>query len=71
MTRPSSLDFLYKTIPYLRSNPRAGFVQSRWVYTNGDESILTRVQEISLNYHIRQGLIQPSNSSACLLPTVF
>ena len=32
---------------------RAGFVQARWVYTNGAESTLTRVQEISLNYHIR------------------
>lgn len=48
-----SPDFLYKTIPYLRSNPKAGFVQARWVYTNGSESTLTRVQEISLNYHIR------------------
>ena len=26
-----SPDFLYKTIPYLRSNPRAGFVQARCV----------------------------------------
>ena len=26
----------------------------RWVYTNGGESTLTKVQEISLNYHIRQ-----------------
>jgi hypothetical protein len=22
-------------IAYLRSNPKAGFVQARWVYTNG------------------------------------
>ena len=43
----------YEAVPYLRSNPKAGFVQARWVYTNGAESILTRVQEISLNYHIR------------------
>ena len=46
-------DFLLKTVVYLRDNPAAGFAQARWVYTNGDESVLTRVQEISLNYHIR------------------
>eukprot|EP00958_Prasinococcus_capsulatus_P004003 scaffold375_cov378-Prasinococcus_capsulatus_cf.AAC.8 len=32
---------------------RVGFVQSRWVYANTDESMLTKVQEISLNYHIK------------------
>ena len=46
-------DFLRKTIPYLTLNPDVGFVQARWVYSNGTESLLTRVQEISLNYHIR------------------
>lgn len=46
-------DFLLKTIPYLNDNPEVGFVQTRWVYANGADSILTRVQEISLNYHIK------------------
>ena len=46
-------DFLLKTIPYLVDNPDVGFVQARWVYANGSESLLTRVQEIGLNYHIK------------------
>jgi hypothetical protein len=37
----------------LQDNPDVGFVQARWVYANGSESLLTRVQEISLNYHIK------------------
>ncbi|GJP44631.1 hypothetical protein CLOM_g4000 [Closterium sp. NIES-68] len=45
--------FLLKTIPYLIDNPRAAFVQARWVFANADESVLTRVQEISLNYHLK------------------
>lgn len=46
-------DFLHRTIPYLVDNPRVGFVQSRWTYCNSDDSVLTKVQEIGLNYHIK------------------
>ena len=46
-------DFLRRVAPYLIANPSVGFVQARWTYVNGAESTLTRVQEISLNYHIR------------------
>ena len=46
-------DFLRLVAPYLIANPEVGFVQARWTYVNGSESLLTRVQEISLNYHIR------------------
>ena len=46
-------DFLRRVAPYLIANPEVGFVQARWTYVNGSESLLTRVQEISLNYHIR------------------
>ncbi len=46
-------DFLRRVAPYLIANPSVGFVQARWTYVNGGESTLTRVQEISLNYHIR------------------
>ena len=46
-------EFLVKTIPYLKHNPQVGFVQARWVYANGRETLLTRVQEISLNFHIK------------------
>jgi beta-mannan synthase len=31
--------------------PKAAFVQTTWVYTNAKESLLTRMQEISLNFH--------------------
>ena len=46
-------DFLLRTIPYLRDNPAVGFVQARWTFANASESLLTRVQEISLNYHTK------------------
>jgi len=44
---------LYKTVPWIHSNPQCGFVQARWTYANETENLLTRVQTISLNYHIR------------------
>ncbi|CAF1569818.1 unnamed protein product, partial [Didymodactylos carnosus] len=44
-------DFLLRTIPSLIANPDAAFVQTRWTFTNEKESFLTRMQEISLNYH--------------------
>lgn len=45
--------FLYQTIPYLEGNPEIGYVQSRWVFTNPQESYLTKAQEVSLNYHMK------------------
>lgn len=45
--------FLYQTIPYLEGNPDVGYVQSRWVFTNPQESYLTKAQEVSLNYHMK------------------
>eukprot|EP00899_Mesostigma_viride_P015507 jgi/Mesvir1/23958/Mv10727-RA.1 len=36
-----------------KDNAEIGFVQTRWIFANADESMLTRVQEISLNYHIK------------------
>jgi len=46
-------DFLLRTVPYLEGNPTVGYVQARWVFTNPDESYLTKAQEVSLNYHMR------------------
>lgn len=37
----------------LQGNDKVAFVQARWVFANADESTLTRVQEISLNYHLK------------------
>ena len=50
--RPEA-DFLMRTIPYLEGNPPVGYVQTRWVFTNPDESYLTKAQEVSLNYHMK------------------
>ena len=46
-------DFMLRTIPYLEGNPSVGYVQTRWVFTNPDESYLTKAQEVSLNYHMK------------------
>jgi beta-mannan synthase len=46
-------DFLLRTVPYLEGNPRVGYVQARWVFSNPEESYLTKAQEVSLNYHMR------------------
>ncbi|KAI3648393.1 hypothetical protein MP228_006247 [Amoeboaphelidium protococcarum] len=43
--------FFLKTIPYMMANNNAAFVQTCWIYTNPKESLLTRMQEISLNFH--------------------
>ena len=44
-------DFLRKTVPYFGEQANLAFVQTRWTYTNAKESWLTRMQEISLNFH--------------------
>ena len=45
-------DFLFNTVPWLMENEDVGFVQTRWTFTNAKETVLTRVQEISLSYHM-------------------
>jgi beta-mannan synthase len=37
-------DFLLRTAPYLVGNADVGYVQTRWVFTNPEESYLTKVQ---------------------------
>jgi cellulose synthase/poly-beta-1,6-N-acetylglucosamine synthase-like glycosyltransferase len=44
-------DYLLKTIPVLIQDPTVAFVQARWTFTNCKETLLTRMQEISLNFH--------------------
>ncbi|XP_031500146.1 glucomannan 4-beta-mannosyltransferase 9 [Nymphaea colorata] len=44
-------DFLWKTIPFLMHNPDIGLVQARWKFVNSDECLMTRMQEMSLDYH--------------------
>ncbi|CAN4109547.1 unnamed protein product [Withania somnifera] len=44
-------DFLWHTIPFLLHNPQLGLVQARWKFVNADECLMTRMQEMSLDYH--------------------
>ncbi|XP_072969477.1 glucomannan 4-beta-mannosyltransferase 9 [Typha angustifolia] len=44
-------DFLWRTIPFLLHNPDIGLVQARWKFVNADECLMTRMQEMSLDYH--------------------
>ncbi|KAJ8641450.1 hypothetical protein MRB53_018144 [Persea americana] len=44
-------DFLWRTIPFFVNNPAIGLVQARWIFVNSDECLMTRMQEMSLDYH--------------------
>ncbi|KAG2333518.1 hypothetical protein Bca4012_016883 [Brassica carinata] len=44
-------DFLRRSIPFLIHNPNIALVQARWRFVNSDECLLTRMQEMSLDYH--------------------
>ncbi|KAE8701520.1 putative mannan synthase 9 [Hibiscus syriacus] len=44
-------DFLNRSIPFLVNNPELGLVQARWKFVNSDECLMTRMQEMSLDYH--------------------
>ncbi len=39
-------DFLLRTVPYLVGNSEIGYVQTRWTFTNPEESYLTKVRHI-------------------------
>ncbi|XP_062016135.1 glucomannan 4-beta-mannosyltransferase 2-like [Rosa rugosa] len=45
------LDYLRRTIPFLVQNPEIALVQARWRFVNADECLLTRMQEMSVDYH--------------------
>ncbi|XP_040992593.1 glucomannan 4-beta-mannosyltransferase 2-like [Juglans microcarpa x Juglans regia] len=46
-------DFLRRAIPFLVHNPKIALVQARWRFVNSDECLLTRMQEMSLDYHFK------------------
>ncbi|CAL9110591.1 unnamed protein product [Musa textilis] len=54
-------NFLMRTIPFLMHNPEIGLVQARWKFENANECVMTRIQEMSLNYHFK--VEQQSGSS--------
>ncbi|XP_051120535.1 glucomannan 4-beta-mannosyltransferase 2-like isoform X2 [Andrographis paniculata] len=44
-------NFLLRAVPFLIHNPDLALVQARWRFVNVDECLLTRFQEIYLDYH--------------------
>ncbi|RWW88790.1 hypothetical protein BHE74_00002319 [Ensete ventricosum] len=59
--QPAS-DFLVRTVPFLMHNPEIALVQARWKFgkhvptssnLNADECLMTKIQEMSLNYHFK------------------
>ncbi|KAL0555394.1 hypothetical protein IC582_009339 [Cucumis melo] len=44
-------DFLHRSIPFLVHNPQLALIQARWIFVNSDECMMTRLQEMSLDYH--------------------
>ncbi|XP_059627175.1 glucomannan 4-beta-mannosyltransferase 2-like [Cornus florida] len=46
-------DYLRRAIPFLAQNPEIALVQARWRFVNSDECLMTRMQEMSLDYHFK------------------
>lgn len=59
-------NFLLRTVPLFYGDPKAGFVQGRWTFLNGNDSILTRAQGVGLDSHF--SIEQAARSSH---PTMF
>ncbi|KAJ6811850.1 glucomannan 4-beta-mannosyltransferase 1-like [Iris pallida] len=56
-------DFLMRTIPFLVHNPQVALVQTRWIFFNSNECLMTRMQEMSMDYHFK--VEQESGSTVC------
>ncbi|VAH85251.1 unnamed protein product [Triticum turgidum subsp. durum] len=56
-------DFLTRTVPLLLRHPGLALVQARWEFVNADECLLTRMQEMSMDYHFK--VEQQAGSSLC------
>ncbi|KAF8009515.1 hypothetical protein BT93_J0500 [Corymbia citriodora subsp. variegata] len=46
-------DYLKRAIPYFLRTPDLALVQARWRFVNANECLLTRMQEMSLDYHFK------------------
>ncbi|KAJ0253240.1 glucomannan 4-beta-mannosyltransferase 10 [Hirschfeldia incana] len=44
-------DYLHRSVPFLVHNPTVALVQARWRFMNANKCLMTRIQEMSLNYH--------------------
>ncbi|KAK1669908.1 hypothetical protein QYE76_058067 [Lolium multiflorum] len=56
-------EFLADTVPLLLRDPSLALVQTRWEFVNADECLLTRMQEMSMDYHFK--VEQQAGSSLC------
>ncbi|KAL5211166.1 hypothetical protein ABZP36_022013 [Zizania latifolia] len=56
-------DFLVRTVPFLVHNPGLALVQARWEFVNANDCLLTRMQEMSMDYHFK--VEQEAGSSLC------
>ncbi|KXZ45791.1 hypothetical protein GPECTOR_50g585 [Gonium pectorale] len=45
------VDFLEETIPTMHRDKTLAYVQTRWAFSNGNESFLTWAQKINLSFH--------------------
>ncbi|KAL2937591.1 Glucomannan 4-beta-mannosyltransferase 2 [Bienertia sinuspersici] len=50
--RPET-DYLRRAIPFLMHNSDIALVQARWRFVNANECLMTRMQEMSLDYHFK------------------
>ncbi|OEL17094.1 Glucomannan 4-beta-mannosyltransferase 2 [Dichanthelium oligosanthes] len=55
-------EFLHRAVPPLQRDPGLALVQARWRFVNADDCFLTRIQEMSLNYHFA---VEQEVGSAC------
>ncbi|XP_062220272.1 probable glucomannan 4-beta-mannosyltransferase 6 [Phragmites australis] len=56
-------DFLVRTVPFLVHDPNLALVQTRWKFVNANDCLLTRMQEMSMDYHFK--VEQEAGSSLC------
>ncbi|XP_072991320.1 probable glucomannan 4-beta-mannosyltransferase 11 isoform X1 [Typha latifolia] len=56
-------DFLMTTVPFLVHNSDIALVQARWKFVNASECLMTRMQEMSMDYHFK--VEQESGSTSC------
>ncbi|KAJ3677385.1 hypothetical protein LUZ60_003109 [Juncus effusus] len=55
-------DFLIRTVTFLVHNADIALVQARWLFVNANECLMTRMQEMSMDYHFK--VEQESGSSS-------
>ncbi|KFK44470.1 hypothetical protein AALP_AA1G260600 [Arabis alpina] len=57
-------DYLQRSVPFLVHNPEVALVQARWSFMNANKCLMTRMQEMTLNYHFMAEQESGSNRHA-------